>query len=109
MPERRGPHHVWYGLGRWKKLRAHQLAEQPLCESCLRRNIATPAEVADHVVPHRGDEGAFWNSELQSLCKRCHNGIKQQKETIGYSREIGLDGWPTDPDHPVYQSWHNRK
>jgi 5-methylcytosine-specific restriction enzyme A len=67
MPERRGPHHVWYGLGRWKKLRAHQLAEQPLCESCLRRNIATPAEVADHVVPHRGDEELGTSVVVQAM------------------------------------------
>ena len=109
MSERRGPHHQWYGLMRWKKLRAHQLAKQPLCESCLKRERVVPASVADHVVPHRGDEYAFWNGELSSLCNHCHNSSKQQRETIGYSREIGLDGWPTDPQHPVYQPFHNRK
>jgi 5-methylcytosine-specific restriction enzyme A len=109
MPERRGPHHQWYGLMRWKKLRRAQLAKQPLCESCLKRDRVVPASVADHVVPHRGDEHLFWTGALQSLCKHCHNGIKQQKETIGYSREIGLDGWPTDPLHPVYQPACNLK
>jgi 5-methylcytosine-specific restriction enzyme A len=109
MAYERGPHHQWYGLGRWKKLRRAQLSHQPLCESCMKRNIFTPATVADHVEPHRGDETAFWDGKLQSLCARCHNGIKQQKETIGYSREIGLDGFPTDPQHPFYQPACNLK
>lgn len=68
---------------------------------CKERGIITPATVADHIEPHRGDPDLFWNGELQSLCAPDHNKIKQIIETHGYSPEIGLDGWPTDERHPV--------
>ncbi len=97
-------YHRWYGLGRWKK-RAHaQLAAQPLCAFCLRTNKITPATIVDHVVPHRGNEYAFWNGEVQSLCAYHHNSHKKQDEFLGYSKDIGLDGWPVDKQHPVYRN-----
>jgi hypothetical protein len=63
----------------------------------------TAATVADHITPHKGDYNLFWHGELQSLCPHHHNSIKQQLETgePGYSRAVGLDGWPTDPNHPA--------
>lgn len=37
--------------------------------------------VADHVTPHRGQEAMFWDAgNLQSLCKPCHDRIKQREE-----------------------------
>jgi hypothetical protein len=57
------------------------------------------ATVADHVIPHRGDEQSFWYGELQGLCRRHHNASKQQLETRGYTDDIGSDGWPLDPQH----------
>ncbi|MBY6113306.1 HNH endonuclease [Mameliella alba] len=39
-----------------------------------------PATIADHVVPHREDHGAFWYGPLQSLCKHCHDSKKQRAE-----------------------------
>ena len=45
-------------------LRAH-----PLCASCQRE----PASELDHVAPHRGDAGLFWDQRnWQGLCRRCH-------------------------------------
>jgi hypothetical protein len=60
------------------------------------------ATVVDHVIPHRGDHNAFMHGQLQSLCESCHNSSKQQLETSGFIRDIGLDGKPIDPRHPVY-------
>ena len=60
----------------------------------------TAASVVDHVVPHRGDWTAFVAGALQSLCDRCHNSRKKQIEVRGYRCDIGIDGYPTDPNHP---------
>lgn len=68
---------------------------------CLARNVLTPASVADHIEPHRGDVTAFWFGELQSLCENCHNQRKRREELHGYQQDVGDDGWPIDPRHPA--------
>jgi len=60
----------------------------------------TAANVVDHVTPHKGDGTAFVTGELQSLCELCHKSVKRQSELRGYRTDIGLDGLPTDPNHP---------
>lgn len=58
--------------------------------------------VADHVQPHRGNLELFWSEgNLRTLCKPCHDRDKQSEERIGFSKAIGLDGWPTDEKHPA--------
>jgi hypothetical protein len=37
------------------------------------------ATVADHVIPHEGDQSKFW-TELQPLCKWHHDSIKPTLE-----------------------------
>lgn len=93
-------HHL-YNSGRWRKLAAHQLRLTPLCEYCTRRGQVVPASVADHVKPHNGNTNAFWLGKLQSLCASCHDRHKRAEESRGYTDHVGLDGWPTDPRHPV--------
>ena len=93
-----------YGLSRWKKLRRAQIAKEPLCRRCEAKGKIVPATIADHVVPHRGDVAQFWSGALQSLCKRCHDGEKQSEEKLGYSRQIGLDGFPIDDQHPIHRN-----
>jgi hypothetical protein len=61
------------------------------------------AEVVDHITPHKGDWNAFWLTPLQALCKGCHDSPKKLVEIRGYDTSVGLDGWPLDPQHPVYQ------
>ena len=65
---------------------------------CLARKVTTPATIADHIVPHKGDEHLFYFGELQSLCQHCHNSRKKHQEMYGYQRDIGADGWPNDPE-----------
>lgn len=85
----------WYGSRRWKARRLAQLHAEPLCAYCLKAGKVTPANVADHKIPHRGDEDLFWNGELQSLCSPCHNIDKQREERGSRPRvQIGDDGWP---------------
>lgn len=84
-----------YGTYRWQKKRRALLDAEPLCRFCAERGEVTPATVADHVIPHRGDEDLFWNGELMPLCKRCHDSDKQRVERGGKARvKIGVDGWP---------------
>jgi len=90
-----------YKTSRWQKLREQQLRHHPLCLMCQARGEVTPATVADHVTPHRGDKRLFFHGALQSLCASCHSSAKQAEERRGYSTEIGLDGWPVDGKHPA--------
>jgi 5-methylcytosine-specific restriction endonuclease McrA len=91
----------FYKTARWRRLRRLQLKAEPLCKFCLERGIPTVANVVDHVEPHRGDWNAFVLGKLQSLCEPCHKSAKRQIELRGYRSDIGLDGYPTDPNHPA--------
>jgi 5-methylcytosine-specific restriction endonuclease McrA len=93
-----------YSKRRWRRMSKAQLQREPLCQECLKKGIITIATVADHVEPHRGDPNKFWLGALSSLCSRCHGATKQQVELHGYSREIGADGMPVDPAHPIYKT-----
>ena len=62
-----------YWRASWRKARAAYLAEHPLCVECQRKGRLVAATVVDHIIPHRGDEGRFWErSNWASLCVRCH-------------------------------------
>lgn len=95
----------WYKSARWRKLRRRKLNRHPYCCCpCHGKAVIVEACIVDHVDPHRGDPKKFWKeSNLQSLCKRCHDSCKQSEEARGY--HIGCDqfGMPIDPDHP----WNN--
>ena len=94
--------HPFYKKAQWEKLRLWQLRHEPLCRYCYAEGIVTPATVCDHVEPHKGDSGRFFDTgNIQSLCKRCHDSRKQRIEMHGYDRAIGDDGWPVDPNHPA--------
>lgn len=61
---------------RWDKARAGYLAKHTRCVKC-----GEPANVVDHIVPHRGDNRLFWSSaNWQPLCTACHSSIKQREE-----------------------------
>ncbi len=70
----------WYRTPRWKVMAKQQLAVEPCCRLCRSEGLLVQASIVDHVVPHRGDEQAFFNSaNLQSLCRR-HSNIKTAHE-----------------------------
>lgn len=92
---------AWYKTARWQSLRAYHLTVEPLCRMCLGHGRTTPATIVHHVEPHKGDPSKFWNGPFASLCAPCHDSKAQSIERRGYSNEIGLDGWPTDPAHPA--------
>ena len=94
----------WYSTERWGRIRRHQLLVHPLCKFCAERGLVVPATICDHVEPHRGDTNKFWLGPFMSLCKSCHDSTKKLVEQRGYRLDIGLDGWPLDPKHPVYRT-----
>jgi hypothetical protein len=95
------PWRQWYQLNIWRRRRRLHLQQEPLCAFCIDRGVATPAVIADHVVPHRGNWNAFRLGTLQSLCNDCHVRMKHHFDLHGYTSEIGADGWPLDPRHPA--------
>ena len=60
----------------------------------------TPATVADHVTPHRGDFTTFKLGELRSLCADCHNRLDDTNNAPRLS--VHEDGTPSNPNH----SWN---
>src|SRR5260370_7768422 len=70
---------------------------EPLCRLCLEAGRVTPATVADHVTPHRGDFTAFRLGELRSLCADCHNSLDGTKSPPPPSP---ADDPPPTPTHP---------
>lgn len=75
----------WYKTSRWQRLRWSVLVRDLFtCRRCARVEANTAMLVADHIVPHRGDEARFWDaSNLQCLCKACHDSAKQAEEKAG--------------------------
>lgn len=77
-----------YGY-RWQRSATAFLEAHPLCATHEKRGELVPAEVVDHIVPHRGDMALFWRrSNWQPLCKRCHD-IKTATEDGGFGNRRG--------------------
>jgi 5-methylcytosine-specific restriction endonuclease McrA len=95
------PYQEFYNTGFWKRRRRLQMKMHPLCKLCADGGVVTPARVADHVKPHKGDWNLFALGELQSLCVDCHNSRKKIIEERGHDITVDAHGWPTDPRHPA--------
>jgi 5-methylcytosine-specific restriction enzyme A len=74
---------------RWRKARKTYLSNHPLCCYCEKEGVVKLAEVVDHIIPHRGDSGLFWDSKnnWQPLCKR-HHDVKTASEDGGFNNKI---------------------
>jgi 5-methylcytosine-specific restriction endonuclease McrA len=79
-------HRAWYNSRRWRKLREKIWARdlytcQQTGEICTGKHPAGNSPVADHIVPHRGNEALFWDeSNLQTVSKAYHDSQKQREE-----------------------------
>ena len=60
---------------RWQKARLTYLKRHPLCAECERQGRVMPANEVDHIIPHRGNQVLFWDTQnnWQGLCKPCHS------------------------------------
>jgi 5-methylcytosine-specific restriction endonuclease McrA len=88
-----------YGYA-WQKAREAYLKKHPLCKMHAELGRVVPADVVDHITPHRGDMVVFWDSDnWQSLCKQCHDGVKQRIEKTGVVPGCSMTGLPNDPNH----------
>lgn len=68
---------------RWRKAARTFLQRHPLCLGCEAAGIVTEATLVDHVEPHRGEQGRFWNSDYwQSSCQWHHDVVKQRLELM---------------------------
>lgn len=93
-----------YNTANWQRLRERQLRLQPCCVLCRQVGRIEPATVVDHVEAHRGNPELFFAAEnLQSLCKTCHDAVKQSFEKTGRLRGSDLEGIPLDPKHPWFR------
>lgn len=93
----------WYKTARWKRISKQQKIREPYCRLCKERGVLTEAEVCDHVEPHRGDSRKFWSGPFQSLCRTCHDSVKQKYERTGTMPGCDRHGVPIDKEHP----WHD--
>lgn len=85
----------WYNTKHWRARRDYQLSTEPLCAMCLKLGKYTPATVADHIVPHKGDPELF-EGALQSLCAFHHNSTKQSHEA-NPGKGCDVNGMPFAP------------
>jgi 5-methylcytosine-specific restriction enzyme A len=83
-----------YHTKRWKLRRLQQLRQQPLCSACQQDGVVKAATVAHHVEDHRGDYKLFFTSPLQSLCKKCHDNIREGSHVPSYQRGCDVNGKP---------------
>lgn len=74
---------------RWSKYRTYFLNKHPLCmcPDCKEKAVPLPANVVDHITPHRGDYNLFWDeTNHQAMNKKCHDK-KTAKEDGGFGNE----------------------
>lgn len=98
-----------YDTQRWKRVRANQLAREPLCRLCIEegQNIPRPAHHVDHKTPISAGGAPFDPANLQSLC-HAHHSEKTALDKVGIAfddwelRGCYPDGSPRDPSHPWY-------
>ena len=80
--ERHVSHQSFYNSTRWRRIAKQYKESNPLCVKCLENDIAEPAAVVAHITRIKAGGDPYDESNLQSLCHKCHN-IKSAKERHG--------------------------
>jgi len=84
----------------WQAARLAFLSANPWCVHCRRAGWYVAADVVDHIEPHKGDPGLFWDSNnWQPLCKHHHQVTKARMERGQPRTGFAPDGTPLDKDH----------
>lgn len=80
------PWRAWYRTSRWQKLRRVVFERDDyMCQRtgilCTGSGNDPTAPVANHRIPHRGDEALFWCLDnLETVSKEAHDSIVQREE-----------------------------
>jgi 5-methylcytosine-specific restriction enzyme A len=85
----------FYSTANWQKIAAAQLNREPMCQGCEE----APATCVDHIVPITKGGAKRERSNLQSMCRDCHQA-KTGAEKAGRAwvppkhRGCNVDGSP---------------
>ncbi len=77
--ERKYNHAERYG-SQWTALRNDYIKINPLCEECLKNNVATPATIVHHKLPIEDGGAVLDIKNLESVCASCHAQIHKRLE-----------------------------
>ena len=88
----------FYQRKEWKAIRSAHLMREPLCRLCLAADLYAAAVVVDHIDEIADGGDLLDDSNLQSLCKSCHNAktMRRSIERRKGNATIQL----AEPDHP---------
>jgi 5-methylcytosine-specific restriction enzyme A len=106
-------HDRGYG-SEWNRLRQTILRrDQHLCQSCLKLGRPTPANQVDHILA-KAKGGTDDDTNLQALCKPCHEAKSAEERGFKVAIVTGADGWPYTPSKDKQESatgpsWEMRK
>lgn len=76
-----------YG-SQWRKLRMLVMERDKwLCQPCLQQGRPTPAYAVDHIV-NKAEGGTDSPSNLQAICRPCHQAKTQQEASQARQRGI---------------------
>ncbi len=64
-----------YNSTAWRKCRASYISRHPVCEECEKQGLTVMAREVHHRVPLSEGGSLLAESNLQSLCHKCHMGI----------------------------------
>lgn len=85
---------------KWTKLARGVIRANPVCVRCRNR----PSRHCDHIVPVKvAPHRRYDRSNLQALCKICHDAITAAYELGSLNGACDVDGNPLDPWHPWAQ------
>tara|TARA_R100001163_G_scaffold1867_1_gene2898 strand:+ start:116 stop:451 length:336 start_codon:yes stop_codon:yes gene_type:complete len=77
----------FYHSKAWRMTRKFYIKDNPLCEQCKRKGITTAAQMVDHIKPITLGGHKYDNSNLSSLCNKCH-AKKSAMESVEYRKKI---------------------
>lgn len=96
-----------YNSTRWRELRKSVLKrDRYLCTNCGTSVRGLGKSRVDHIKTAKHHPELFWDMKnLRTLCPACDNARHSEKgkgrsDETERMRQTGLDGLPSDPDHP---------
>jgi 5-methylcytosine-specific restriction endonuclease McrA len=84
--DRAQPWRAWYKTARWQALKIEvHVRDNFTCQKTgiilTGKHPAPNSPVADHKIPHHGDEALFWDkNNIQTVSKAYHDSVKQAEE-----------------------------